>query len=220
MSDLPCKTFCFRWQQCVRVCETLKEVQGNATSFPCVAAGYCPALGDGSLTAEELVDLCTMRPLLRCEPATHCHRATRGLRVWCEPKPGVARWLSMQASMAQNTGALASALATWPSCAEPDAGPFCVAEPAGSRARAAAALSTALPLGWGALASLRALLTAGGDDDRHWLCFWILCSLLSHVEGYAKVLLTRWFPPYYEARAAHRSSTEFTGVRNSHVSPI
>ena len=42
ISELPCNWVCLRIPKCVRMCERLKDFSTNSTSFPCVAAGYCP----------------------------------------------------------------------------------------------------------------------------------------------------------------------------------
>ena len=52
----------------------------------------------------------------------------------------------------------------------------------------------------GTLASVRAVETPGGDDDRQWLTFWICFFLFTALERFTSVILSSLLPFYYEAK--------------------
>ena len=37
---------------------------------------------------------CSVAPILRCVPSRYCQRRRRGLRLSCELKPGIGRWVA------------------------------------------------------------------------------------------------------------------------------
>jgi len=43
-------------------------------------------------------------------------------------------------------------------------------------------------------------MTPGSDDDAQCLTFWLVVAVLSSIEGYAKVILSQNFPPYFYAK--------------------
>jgi len=46
MEDLDCTGMCFRLDKCVKICNNLKKALASTAGFPCVAAGYCPAVDE------------------------------------------------------------------------------------------------------------------------------------------------------------------------------
>lgn len=55
----------------------------------------------------------------------------------------------------------------------------------------------ALSLIYGSLSTIRGIESPGGDDDRQWLTFWLILTILLFMErGFARVLLSS-FPMYY-----------------------
>ena len=134
--------------------------------------------------------------MLRCVPERLCKRERQGYKFACVLKPGIGRWIGMTNAVGKNTAALAAALLRQAHCTEPDAGPFCIASPIGLGA-AAEALGHFLTLGYGSLATVRAIETPGGDDDRQWLTFWLVYSLVTMAKAvldYVSILV----PFYHE----------------------
>eukprot|EP00966_Prymnesium_polylepis_P186354 4319487-Prymnesium_polylepis.2 len=196
LRSVPCAWACLRIPQCMRMCETLKGMTQNSSHFPCIAAGYCDAVAEGEMDAA--VE-CSVAPMLRCVPERLCKRERRGARFACVLKPGYGRWVGLANTVSKNTAAFAAALLQQPHCNEPDAGPFCIATPAGL-GWLAEMLGHVLTLGYGSVATVRAIETPGGDDDRQWLTFWLILALLLTVESKLLRVLLSAFPRYYEAK--------------------
>jgi len=205
IEDIPCNAICFGKKRCVDICEGLKDVQENAQEFPCIAVGYCPHHNDGhavELGGHELdgVPECQMTKF-QCGPSSHCQRVIKGLRFRCELKPGIKRWVRMRRHVLGSAVAMASAMMTWPYCSEENGAgsQFCIAEPRGN-AYVAHLITMFLVLVVGVYRSLKALFTPGSDDDAHYLTFWLVVVVLSSIEGYVRVILSRNFPPYFHVK--------------------
>ena len=168
LDALPCAAACLSVPACVRMCEKLKESSKNSSHFPCIAAGYCDGVAEGEFETD--VE-CSVAPIMRCVPHAYCHRARRGLKMACELRPGIGRWVGMRNAVASHAGALYDGLLAQPRCGESGAGPYCIAAPRGFGALAEA-LGHALALGYGGFETVRSIETPGGDDDRQWLTFW------------------------------------------------
>ena len=192
LQSLPCKMACLRIPACVEMCERIKSVSGNSTRFPCIAAGYCRDEDDEAPTT------CAVEPGFRCVPERYCARRRRGLKLVCELKPGIGRWVGMKNTVSSHAASLAEALYNQPRCGEPGAGDFCIASPRGLGAIAERA-GHILALGYGCVNSIGAIESQGGDDDRVWLTYWLVLALMSAAEQFARVLLSA-FPRYYEVK--------------------
>lgn len=155
LSELPCNWACLRVPACVRMCEQLKAIGTNSSHFPCIAAGYC--FNDGLEDKMGLAGItCRRVPVWRCEPAQLCERHISGLKMTCELKAGIGRWISMSNALTTHAGAIANALYEQPRCNEKRAGPWCIATPRGFGALAEFA-SFLLSLGYGAMRTVQAL---------------------------------------------------------------
>ena len=54
----------------------------------------------------------------------------------------------------------------------------------------------------GAAFSIRAIETPGGDDDRQWLTFWLILTILLFVERFLARVILSSMPMYYEIKLA------------------
>jgi len=119
----------------------------------------------------------------------------------CRLKPGIGRWVGMQNSLGAHAGLLAQGLLSQPHCGEPNAGPYCIATPTGLGA-VAEAVGHALSIGYGTVATISGIETPGGDDDRQWLTFWLILTILLFVERCLARVLLSTLPLYYELKLA------------------
>ena len=97
--------------------------------------------------------------------------------------------------MTDNLGALGDALSNRKLCSEPGAGPYCIKEATGLGFAAEWGGLVMTFIG-GALYSITAIETPGGDDDRQWLTFWMIFFFFTIFERYAVVLLSQVTPPW------------------------
>ena len=149
-----------------------------------LAAGYCV---DGEIDS---VDECTVGPFFTCNPSRYCVRKRKGFRVSCELRPGIGRWIGMRNAVGTHAAALTEGLWKQPHCGEPGAGPYCIAEPKGVGALAEG-VGHVLSVVYGGWSTIVSIESPGGDDDRQWLTFWLILTLLLFVERYlARVLLS------------------------------
>mmetsp|Transcript_56674 Transcript_56674/g.137762 ORF Transcript_56674/g.137762 Transcript_56674/m.137762 type:complete len:671 (-) Transcript_56674:87-2099(-) len=201
---VPCNWLCLRIPACVKMCTRLQESADSSSKFPCSAAGYCSDLPPGAPGDDFAVVIagqvdCQRGPLWSCEPRQFCRRRFRRMKFTCEYKPGMGRWMQIQQTAASHTAAIASSLIKPKRCTEPDAGPYCIAEPAGF-GKLCEVFGGILSVVYGGYQSLLAIETPGGDDDQQWLTFWVISVTTLVVEhNFARVLLSK-FPMYYEAK--------------------
>ena len=196
LDAIPCNWACLRIGPCVKMCEAVKGASQNSTHFPCIAAGYCDALEEGEMDAD--VE-CSVGPLFSCQPARYCKRHRKGLRFSCELRPGIGRWIGLQNAATAHAGAIASGLLSQPRCGEEGAGPYCIASPTGMGA-VAEAIGHVLSLAYGGLATVSSIETPGGDDDRQWLTFWLILTILLFIERFFARVVLSTFPFYYQAK--------------------
>ncbi|KAL7528684.1 hypothetical protein ACHAWF_002661, partial [Thalassiosira exigua] len=198
-SVIPCRAACLGLGKCVRMCEKLQEEADDTNVFPCIAAGFCDPAGATDVLDLADPDHCRAGAFFSCHPKKYCRRRRRGMRVRCELKPGIGRWLGMQRAARDHAGALAHGLLFRTQCGERGAGKYCIARPRGT-GLAAEVIGTFVPLAIGSVKSIAAIETPGGGDDRQWLVFWIVLALLGFVENFfARVLLSNC-PWYYHAK--------------------
>ena len=193
---VPCRLACLRIPACVQMCENIKGVSANSSKFPCIAAGYCDAVEEGTVDSD--VE-CSVAPILRCVPKRYCKAVRKGFRMSCELKPGIGRWVGMKNAVGNHAAAIADGLLAQPHCGEEGAGPYCIAQPTGMGV-AAELLGHALSLLYGGIQTVVSIETPGGDDDRQWLTFWLVLTLLLFVERFLARVLLSTFPLYYEAK--------------------
>ena len=198
LDALPCSWACLRVPACMKMCEAVKAASHNSSHFPCIAAGYCDPIAEGALDAD--VE-CSVAPILRCVPTRYCQRQRQGLRMSCHLRPGIGRWVGMRNAVGTHATALADALLVQPHCGEPGAGPYCIAAPRGMGA-VAEALGHVLSLLYGGIRTVASIETPGGDDDRQWLTFWLITTLLLFLERFLARVVLSTFPMYYEAKFA------------------
>ena len=195
---MPCNWPCLKIPSCVQMCERVKASAANSTHFPCIAAGYCDAVEEGEVDAD--VE-CKVGPFFRCTPSRYCKAVRSGLQMSCRLKPGIGRWVGMQNSLGAHAGLLAQGLLSQPHCGEPNAGPYCIATPTGLGA-VAEAVGHALSIGYGTVRTISGIETPGGDDDRQWLTFWLILTILLFVERFLARVLLSTLPLYYELKLA------------------
>ena len=193
LEALPCGWACLRVPACVKMCEAVRSVSRNSSHSPCVAAGYCEA-DDIDVDVE-----CELAPPLRCVPSRYCQRVRSGLKLSCVLRPGIGRWLGMRNAVGTHAAALAGGLLKQPRCGEAGAGPYCVASPRGVGAAAEAA-GHVLSLLYGGVRTVSSIESPGGDDDRQWLTFWLILTILLFVERWLARVVLSTFPLYYEAK--------------------
>ena len=193
---IPCRLACLRIPQCVQMCENIKEVSANSSKFPCIAAGYCDAIEEGTVDSD--IE-CSVAPILRCVPNRYCKAVRKGFRMSCELKPGIGRWVGMKNAVGNHAAAIADGLLAQPHCGEEGAGPYCIAQPTGMGVFAEL-LGHVLSLVYGGIQTVISIETPGGDDDRQWLTFWLVLTLLLFVERFLARVLLSTFPLYYEAK--------------------
>mmetsp|Transcript_25984 Transcript_25984/g.57742 ORF Transcript_25984/g.57742 Transcript_25984/m.57742 type:complete len:657 (+) Transcript_25984:22-1992(+) len=199
LSAIPCGAACLGLQKCVRMCERVQEVSAESNEFPCVAAGFCDAVEAGDMTIAD--PECSAGAFFSCKPRRYCRRKRQGLKMTCELKPGIGRWVGMKDAAREHAGALAAGLMAQAHCGEEGAGPYCIARPRGF-GLIAEAVGHFISVVIGGYKSIVAIETPGGGDDRQWLTFWLILTIVLFVERFfARVVLSR-FPWYYEAKLA------------------
>ena len=87
LNAVPCSWICLGASKCTKMCETIQDVTGKSTEFPCIAAGYCSAEGDENLGSQNEV-VCKKGPLFSCEPKKFCRkkRMKYSLKYTCDLK--------------------------------------------------------------------------------------------------------------------------------------
>lgn len=196
LEALPCNWACLRVPKCVRMCERVKAVSINSTHYPCIAAGYCDAVAEGEIDA---VAECSVGPFFTCSPKRYCVRKRHGVRFSCDLRPGIGRWIGMRNAVSTHAAALAEGLFSQPHCGEVGAGPYCIATPRGLGA-ACEVLGNVLSVVWGGWKTIVSIESPGGDDDRQWLTFWLILTLLLFVERYLARVVLSTVPIYYHAK--------------------
>ena len=187
-----CNNLCFGTRKCSEVCSKIMTALATSKQYPCVAAGLCPVEDVDS----DIVCRFDWRSM-RCTPSTAC---ARKFPARCVIRDGLQTWRRQINMLGKHAGLMANALANQPRCGDEGAGPYCVQAPSWFGSHAAELLSWALPFCVGTLASVRAVETPGGDDDRQWLTFWICFFLFSLLERFTSVVLSSWLPLYYEVK--------------------
>lgn len=202
LSSIPCRAACLGFKQCIQMCEAVQEASATSTEFPCVAAGFChPEENENEkeITPEELLTTCQGRRFFQCKPSRYCHRVRRGLKWPCELRPGIKRWTGMKQLAKQHTAAIAEGILSQKHCGEPDAGPYCIARPQGI-SLVSDMLGNLISILVGGYKSIVAIESPGGGDDRQWLIFWLMQSIVFFVENnFARVLLSN-LPFYFEVK--------------------
>ena len=161
--DIDCAKICFGQRQCSNICTKIIGAMATSETYPCIAAGLCPETADDS-------DIqCRFDwHRLGCVPASACQRK---FPARCVVNAGIRSWRRYSNVVGRHAGLVASALANQPRCGEPGASEYCVAPAASQLSVACEMLTWALPFAFGTVASIRAVETPGGDDDRQWLTF-------------------------------------------------
>jgi len=200
LDAVPCSWVCLGTPKCTEICKSIKDVYEETGDFPCVVAGYCTADDETKGELSNEVD-CKKGPLFSCEPKKFCRKSRPkfGYNYSCELKPGLGRWLHMKNTASRHTAAMAAAFLQRKRCDEPNAGPYCIAEPSGF-GRIAEILGWVLSFLYGGYQSIRAVETPGGDDDQQWLTFWVMFVGSMILERtFARVLLSN-FRFYYQTK--------------------
>ena len=193
---LPCNWACLRIPKCVEMCERVKDSAANSTHFPCIAAGYCDPIEEGQVEAD--VE-CSVAPIFRCVPKRYCQAMRTGFKMSCRLKPGIGRWVGMKNAVGEHAGLLATGLLGQQHCGEPGAGPYCIAKPTGLGAVAEAA-GHVLSMLYGSIRTVQGIESPGGDDDRQWLTFWLILTILLFVERFLARVILSSLPMYYELK--------------------
>ena len=191
MDDINCHGICHRLDRCVKICDKLKSAPQTSTKFPCVAAGYCPAVDEFGPMPN-----CKYKFPTSCSPSNVCQCKN----MHCQLSEGYKQWHRMDAMLTQNLGALTGALSKMPKCGETGAHAiFCINEPVGlgMYCKQGSYLLCFYACVWYVLA----IESPGGDDDRQWLSFWIIFLIFTVFEAVTDVLLS-WMPSYFEAKLA------------------
>ena len=110
------------------------------------------------------------------------------------------KWKQASRMLSSHLGAFDDALRHRKRCSEKNAGPYCIRDASGMGLMAEWG-SLAFTFIGGAIYSVRAIETPGGDDDRQWLTFWIIMMSFFLLERVADVLLSK-LSLYYELKFA------------------
>ena len=192
---IKCNTVCFGLGgKCKSTCNLLVGAMENSTEFPCQAAGLCPKLD---------IELGSANPCRWSYKAMGCLPAggvcKHRLPTTCELAPGYKQWTRLRKFVTDDVQALGGAFVRPPKyCSDPDAGPSCIRDAVGI-GRAAQFMGYALLFLVGTYATIRAIESPGGADDRQWLVFWLINMGFGFLERFADVLLSR-LPRYYELK--------------------
>ena len=79
---LPCGMICMRVGECVRMCERIKAISANSTTWPCEAAGYCGSSSDAGPADWMATPQCQKAALGMCRPSRLCERRWRKPIAW------------------------------------------------------------------------------------------------------------------------------------------
>lgn len=199
ISVIPCPAACLGMKGCIDMCEKVKVASEETSEFPCVALGYCDPEATGYISSSDID--CKGGAFFSCQPRHYCRRKREKWKMSCELKPGIGRWNGMKHLASKHTVALATGLQSQLYCSEPGAGKYCIAKPKGTGLIAEWA-GYWISLVIGGYKSIAAIETPGGNDDRQWLTFWVISTLLLFFERiFLRVLLSN-VPLYYECKLA------------------
>jgi len=189
VDDIVCSEMCFRLNRCTIICEKLKNALASSAHFPCVSAGYCPAVDEfGPLPT------CKYKFPTSCEPSNMCtFKFPR-----CKLSKGYLQWRRMKAMLSDTMGSVLGTLTNMPKCGEPGAhSTFCINEPHGTGLYCKKV--SYLLYAYAYFKTVMAIESRGGDDDRQWLSFWLIYLILTAFESLTDVLLS-WLPIYFEMK--------------------
>jgi len=201
LHSIPCDATCFGLKRCKDMCHRLREVAADSNEFPCIAAGFCDPVGmDGGNNKNIVVPKCKTGAFFSCTPSRYCRRTRKGMKWSCALKPGIGHWVGLRKALARDhAGALVAGLMSQSHCGEPGAGPYCIARPKGVGI-VAEYIGHFLSFAVGTQKSIVAIESRGGSDDRQWLTFWVIITILHFIERFfARVLLSS-FPYYYQVK--------------------
>jgi hypothetical protein len=105
--EIDCNGVCLRLQRCIQICDKLKTALQTSAKFPCVAAGYCPAVDEFGPMPK-----CKYKFPASCSPSNVCQFKN----MHCQLSEGYKQWRRMNAMLTQNLGAVAGALTNMPKC--------------------------------------------------------------------------------------------------------
>eukprot|EP00980_Cylindrotheca_fusiformis_P013660 scaffold3515_cov126-Cylindrotheca_fusiformis.AAC.9 len=199
ISAIPCPAACLGMTRCIDMCEKVKVASEETSEFPCVALGYCDPEVSGYISSSDID--CKGGAFFSCKPKQYCRRKRDKWKMTCQLKPGIGRWNGMKHLASTHTAALAAGLSSQRYCSEPGAGKYCIAKPKGF-GLVAEWVGYCISLFVGGYKSIAAIETPGGNDDRQWLTFWVISTLLLFFERiFLRVLLSN-VPLYYECKLA------------------
>jgi len=202
LNAIPCTAACFRAKRCVEMCTRLQEVMSESNEFPCEAAGFCDRANESDKTNTFVVPECKTGAFFSCEPSRYCRRSRKrkGVKITCELKPGIGHWVGLKKRLARDhAGALASGLFRHTQCGDPGAGPYCIAKPKGV-GLVAEFVGHFMSLIIGTYKSIIAIESRGGSDDRQWLTFWVILTIILFVERFCARVILSSFPYYYQVK--------------------
>lgn len=191
--DLACTDIC-PWgiKKCITVCERLLEAIRHSGKYPCVAIGMCAEMDEFGPIPRCKFDWTTAS----CSPPFACSMIRTIPWPKCQLKEGYSKWRKVSSLMSRKAGAMLAAVANAKKCGDEGADPyFCVNEAKGF-SLICEWLGYVLVFVVATVASVRAVETPGGDDDRQWLCFWIIFFLFTLVERFTSVFLSQLFLYY------------------------
>jgi hypothetical protein len=199
ISVIPCSAACLGLKRCIEMCEKVKEASTGSIEFPCIALGYCDPEATGYISSADID--CKGGAFFSCQPRQYCRRKRDKFKMTCELKPGIGRWNGVKHLASTHTVALASGLKSQLYCSEPGAGKYCIAKPKGS-GLIAEWLGYFISLVIGGYKSVSAIETPGGNDDRQWLTFWVISTLMLFIERFFLRVVLSNFPLFYECKLA------------------
>lgn len=208
VDDVDCDDICpFKLAACLDICAKLAGALASAQEYPCEALKFCPKQPP-VVNGKEQEIICEVEVRrwyeggFGCNPEEHCALSfsDNGDPKCIRARKKLLSNDSYMKKLALKAGRLTDAVFKKRYCNELTKEEvankvMCVDAPTGYALWADYAyyiLVFVIAFGL----SIHAVETPGLDDDRHWLVFWIMNMLLSTVESFTAVMLSR-YPAYY-----------------------
>jgi len=215
IEGMDCELNCpFRLHKCIDLCEKLRKLLMEAHEYPCELMNMCPAHNATSIMGGQSHDKdeCILsrkktfplfgKVVTTCEPVSYCLKRiepfknnSQNVMESCQLKqPMLARLKRMKRDLTK----ISQVVMFKRYCGDLSDeqlknGELCIDKPTGTAFNLY--LLECLALFVAFLLSIYAIESDESTDDTQWLTFWMVLILVSRIEGFTEVMLSKY--PYY-----------------------
>jgi len=215
IEGMDCELNCpFRLHKCIDLCEKLRKLLMEAHEYPCELMNMCPAHNATSIMGGQSYDKdeCILsrkktfplfgKVVTACEPVSYCLKRiepfknnSQNVMESCQLKqPMLARLKRMKRDLTK----ISQVVMFKRYCGDLSDeqlknGELCIDKPTGTAFYLY--LLECLALFVAFLLSIYAIESDESTDDTQWLTFWMVLILVSRIEGFTEVMLSKY--PYY-----------------------